>query len=74
MPECSFCKKMYDVPRGTTYVLPNGDLLYFCSSKCLKNDDLGRIGKKATWVRKAKKSNKTPQKEEQKEVKEVPVK
>jgi len=55
MTECSFCKKNYEIPRGLTFVLPNGELLYFCSSKCQKNYKLGRVGKKVNWVRKAKK-------------------
>ena len=59
MPECSFCKKQYEIPRGTTFVLPSGELLYFCSSKCLKNNKLGRVGKKTKWVKKPKKSKET---------------
>ena len=59
MPECSFCKKQYEIPRGTTFVLPSGELLYFCSSKCQKNNKLGRIGKKTKWVKKPKKSKET---------------
>tara|TARA_Y100000310_G_scaffold298381_1_gene332288 strand:- start:15599 stop:15802 length:204 start_codon:yes stop_codon:yes gene_type:complete len=55
MPECSFCKRQYEFPRGMTLVLANGDLLRFCSSKCQKNNKLGRIGKKVNWVRKEKK-------------------
>jgi len=55
MPQCSFCKNQYEFPRGTTFVLPNGEVLYFCSSKCQKNNKLGRVGKKVNWVRKQKK-------------------
>ncbi len=55
MPECSFCKTQYEFPRGMSLVLANGDVLYFCSSKCQKNNKLGRIGKKVNWVRKEKK-------------------
>ena len=58
MPECSFCKKSYEIPRGMTFVLLNGEVLYFCSSKCQKNNKLGRIGKKTTWVKKEKKLKK----------------
>lgn len=68
MPECSFCKKNYDIPRGTTLVLPSGELLYFCSSKCQKNNKLGRIGKKTKWVKKPKKDKKTKT-EKKKEIK-----
>ncbi|MEM3074728.1 MAG: 50S ribosomal protein L24e [Candidatus Pacearchaeota archaeon] len=55
MPECSFCKKQYDVPRGLTFVLSSGEILYFCSSKCRKNYKLGRTRNKVPWIRKKKK-------------------
>ena len=55
MPECSFCHKMYDIPRGLTFVLSNGEILHFCSSKCRKNHKMGRKGDKQNWVRKQKK-------------------
>jgi large subunit ribosomal protein L24e len=58
MPKCSFCGSNYDVPRGMTFVLPNGDVLYFCSSKCQKNKKLGRRGDKKKWVTKRKTSKK----------------
>jgi len=37
------------------FVLPNGNVLNFCSSKCWKNHKLGRRGDKRNWVRKVKK-------------------
>jgi len=55
MPQCNFCKKQYEIPRGLTFVLLNGEALHFCSSKCQKNHKLGRVGKKTNWVRKEKK-------------------
>ena len=55
MPKCSFCGKDYDIPRGLTFVLPNGNLIYFCCSKCEKNYKMGRRGDKQNWVRKQKK-------------------
>lgn len=54
MPKCSFCKKVYEFPRGLTLVLNDGNILYFCSSKCRKNFNLGRKGKKVNWIRKMK--------------------
>ena len=54
MPKCSFCGNDYEIPRGLTLVLDNGDILYFCSSKCRKNHNLGRRGEKVNWVRKKK--------------------
>ena len=63
MPACSFCKKNYEWPRGLTYVKSDGRVIYFCSSKCRKNHELGRQSKKVTWVRK-KKKEKTQKTEE----------
>ena len=56
MPECSFCKKDYSIPRGLTFVLHSGDIMYFCSSKCRKNFNLRRKSEKVNWIRKAKNS------------------
>ena len=54
MPRCSFCKQNYEFPLGLTYVLVDGNILYFCSSKCRKNMlKLKRDNKKVNWVRKA---------------------
>ena len=64
MPKCSFCNKNYEIPRGLTYVLNNGDILYFCSSKCRKNNNLGRKSKNVNWVRKSDKKEKVEVKEE----------
>jgi len=53
MPRCSFCKKNYEFPRGLSYIMNDGNILYFCSSKCRKNKlKLGRDNKKVNWVRK----------------------
>ena len=62
MSECSFCHKHYEIPRGLTYVLVNGEILYFCSSKCFKNWKLGRKSEKVNWVRKKDKSEKVEEK------------
>ncbi len=53
MPRCSFCKKNYEFPLGLTLVLNDGNILYFCSSKCRKNQlKLKRDNKKVNWIRK----------------------
>jgi large subunit ribosomal protein L24e len=44
---------MYDIPRGLTFVKTDGNVLYFCSSKCRKNLKLGR--RKVRWISKKKK-------------------
>jgi large subunit ribosomal protein L24e len=54
MPRCTFCKQNYEFPRGLTLILNDGNLLYFCSSKCRRNAlHLKRDNKKVNWVRKA---------------------
>jgi large subunit ribosomal protein L24e len=54
MPRCSFCKRNYEFPRGLTLVLNDGNILYFCKSKCRKNMlHLKRDSKKVNWIRKA---------------------
>lgn len=50
MPMCFFCKKNYEFPRGTTVVQKDGSVRYFCSSKCRKNSEMGRLSKKVKWV------------------------
>ena len=53
MPVCSFCKNAYEFPRGTTVVQKDSSVRYFCSSKCRKNMEMGRLNKKVKWVRKS---------------------
>jgi len=50
MPVCSFCKKAYEFPKGTTVVQKDSSVRYFCSSKCRKNMEMGRLNKKVKWV------------------------
>tara|TARA_Y100000310_G_C20190372_1_gene582218 strand:- start:131 stop:439 length:309 start_codon:yes stop_codon:yes gene_type:complete len=58
MPRCNFCKKVYEFPRGLTYVLNDGNILHFCSGKCQKNNKLKRDPKKVNWVKRIKKGEK----------------
>lgn len=53
MPVCSFCKKQYEFPKGTTVVQKDTSVRYFCSSKCRKNSEMGRLSKKVKWVKKS---------------------
>ena len=55
MPKCSFCKQMYEFPKGTSVVQRDGNVRYYCSSKCRKNMEMGRDNRKVRWVRKVKK-------------------
>ena len=56
MPKCSFCGKQYEIPRGLTYVKADGKIFYYCSSKCRKNHELGRVAKRVKWIKKKKKA------------------
>jgi large subunit ribosomal protein L24e len=53
MPTCSFCKNNYEFPKGTTVVQKDGSVKYYCSSKCKKNLEMGRLSKKVKWIRKS---------------------
>ena len=53
MPVCTFCKNSYEFPKGTTVVQKDSSVRYFCSSKCRKNMEMGRLNKKVKWVRKS---------------------
>ena len=53
MPVCSFCKNGYEFPKGTTVVQKSGDVRYYCSSKCRKNSEMGRLSKKVKWIKKS---------------------
>ena len=50
MPVCSFCKNAYEFPKGTTVVQKDSSVRYFCSSKCRKNMEMGRLNKKVKWI------------------------
>ena len=51
---CSFCGRDIEPGTGLMYVLRNGQVLWYCSSKCFKSHvKLGRKSSKQAWVRKA---------------------
>ena len=52
--KCSFCSSTIKRGSGKMFVKNTGEILYFCSSKCEKNYNLGRIGKKLKWTRRKK--------------------
>ena len=56
MPACSFCKEHYEFPKGITVIQKDGNVKYYCSSKCRKNSEMGRDNKKVKWVRKSETS------------------
>ncbi|MBU2576169.1 MAG: 50S ribosomal protein L24e [Nanoarchaeota archaeon] len=53
MPVCTFCKKRYEFPRGTTVIQKDASIRYYCSSKCRKNMEMGRLSKKVNWIKKS---------------------
>jgi large subunit ribosomal protein L24e len=50
--KCSFCGGEIPKGRGKMFVRGSGQILYFCGSKCQKNHDMKRDGKKVTWTKK----------------------
>ena len=53
MPVCTFCKKGYEFPKGTTVVQKDSSVRHYCSSKCRKNMEMGRLTKKVKWIKKS---------------------
>lgn len=51
--KCSYCKKDYEPPKGLTFVMADGKVFHFCSSKCRKNKQMKK--RKVRWVDKDKK-------------------
>ncbi|TAL47402.1 50S ribosomal protein L24e [archaeon] len=49
--KCSFCSR--NIPKGTgkMFVKRTGEIFYFCSSKCQRNQKLRRSSKKLKWAR-----------------------
>ncbi|MEM0361487.1 MAG: 50S ribosomal protein L24e [Sulfolobales archaeon] len=50
--KCSFCGGEVEVGSGLMYVRNDGSIMWFCSSKCLKNYKLGREPRKLPWTSK----------------------
>ncbi len=48
---CSFCGREIEPGTGKMYILRDGTVYYFCSSKCQKNMiELRRIPRKVRWT------------------------
>ncbi len=56
MPTCTFCKKIFEAPRGLTIFTIDGKSIYYCSKKCRRNAALKRDPKKLKWIKSKKKS------------------
>ena len=52
MVTCFFCGKDKNPVQGLHLIRNDGSIIYFCSSKCRKNHEMGR--KKLKWVSKQK--------------------
>lgn len=71
---CVFCNN--DIARGTglLYVLKDGTTLPYCSSKCRRNANLGRDGRRMAWTNKGValvSDKKAPEKKESAVAKEI---
>ncbi|MDK2463950.1 MAG: 50S ribosomal protein L24e [Candidatus Korarchaeota archaeon] len=52
---CKFCGAEIEPGKGWMYVLADGTIWYFCSSKCAKNMlHLGRKPERVRWTAKAR--------------------
>jgi large subunit ribosomal protein L24e len=56
MVKCSFCGGTLPIGQGKMYVKLDGRILYFCSSKCERNTEMGRDPKKRKWTEAAAKA------------------
>ncbi|ADM27056.1 LSU ribosomal protein L24E [Ignisphaera aggregans DSM 17230] len=48
---CSFCGNSINPGTGVMLVKNDGSIMWFCSSKCLKNYRLGRNPRKLPWTK-----------------------
>lgn len=51
--KCSFCGGSIEPGTGKMYVKKDGTIFYFCSSKCQKNQQLGRVPRRVRWTEQA---------------------
>lgn len=56
MPKCVYCGKMYEIPKGLTFIKNDGSVNYLCSAKCRKN--MIMKCRKVRWIKDSKKSKK----------------
>lgn len=48
--KCTFCGGEIEPGTGLMYVMNDGTILWFCSSKCLKNYRMKRDPRKYKWT------------------------
>ncbi len=49
--KCSFCGNVMPAGTGTMFVKNDGRILCYCSSKCNRNAEMGREGKRKKWTK-----------------------
>ena len=55
MTKCTFCGEVMEKGTGKMFVQNDGKILYFCSSKCAKNQlKLGRKAIRTRWSKRFK--------------------
>ena len=53
---CTFCGGPVEPGTGKMYVKKDGSVMYFCSSKCQNNHQLGRVPRRVEWTVAGKKA------------------
>ena len=51
MVKCSFCQGTVPEGKGKMFVKTDGKIFNFCDSKCQKNWNMKRVGKKVRWTK-----------------------
>ena len=52
MVKCTFCRSTLEPGTGKMFVLKDGTIYHFCSSKCQRNQlHLGRTGRLMKWTK-----------------------
>lgn len=47
---CSFCGERMEPGTGKMYVKKDGQIFFYCSTKCQKNQKLGRVPRRVRWT------------------------
>ncbi|UUX91864.1 50S ribosomal protein L24e [Methanoplanus endosymbiosus] len=53
---CSFCGETLEPGTGKMFVKKDGNILFFCSSKCQNNFKLKRVPRRVTWTKAGRKA------------------
>lgn len=47
---CSFCGEQIEPGTGKMFIKKDGNIFYYCRSKCQKNHKMGRIARRVRWT------------------------